>query len=105
MLSSFPKATVDGIRIDAAYADLTRPVFALWIRMMAEPRASLEKAGVVALAARFGYRKSAFIDALHQLRNKGYIRVQHQQAVGEYSEIFIAKRPVLVAHDHFIKLS
>lgn len=93
------------VKLDAAYDDLTRQAFAVWVRMMVEPESALNGLGVEGLARKFSYKQRAFFEVLRQLRDKGYIRIVSAARPGKPAAILIAKRPLLVGRDHFVKLS
>ena len=94
----------DAVRIDEAYDDLTREAFAVWIRMMVDGDVVLHVFGITALALRYNYKKRQFSTILRQLRNKGYVRFATPPR-GKPAVIKIAKRPLLVGYNRFVKLS
>lgn len=93
------------MRLEVAYDLLTRQAYAVWVRMMVEPEAVLERSGMEQLAERFRYRQRAFYNVVQELRDKGFIRVISPPRLGEPSAVILSKRALLVGRDHFIKLS
>jgi len=91
-------------KLDDAYEELTRAAFAVWLRMSADSTVVLQHSGVHNLAKRYGYARRGFFEVLRQLRNKGYVRYNTPPR-GESISVTIARRPLLVGVDQFVKLS
>lgn len=94
----------DAVKLEEAYNDLTREAFAVWIRLMVEPDHVLERAGMWKIAEKCNYGKRQFSNILRQLRNKGYLRYR-STSPGVPVKLHVAKRPMLIGFDRFVKLS
>lgn len=94
----------EGVTIQEGYTELTKPAFAVWIRLMIEPERILE-GGVERLGRALGYRRRGFFQVMQELRNKGYVRVIAGPCPRIPSMVKIQRRAMLVGRDHFIKLS
>lgn len=105
MIESLSTSEIEtvGVTIVDAYNELSRTAFALWIRMCVHPTHELEKLGMYKLAKKFGYTRRTFYEQVQVLRNAGYVR--YATTHGRAAQIRIAKRPMLIGVDQFIKLS
>jgi MarR-like DNA-binding transcriptional regulator SgrR of sgrS sRNA len=72
--------------------------------MAVEPPYRLREEGITKLAQRFKYQRRSFAKVLQQLRNAGYIRYSTPADVGKRAEIELARRPLLIGNDAFVKL-
>jgi hypothetical protein len=90
--------------IEKAYSDLKSPAFGIWIRLMAEPRGSLERAGIASLAKRIGVSRRALWYSVRELRNRNYLRVVSPTRVGETARLLVVKRPSIATGSNFVKL-
>lgn len=92
------------VKIADAYAELSKEAFSVWIRMAVESDRILA-GGLGRMAETFGYRERGFREILRQLRNAGYIRITTPPHGGIPAPLHISRRPLLVGHDRFVKLS
>ncbi len=84
-----PGADLPGCPVESAFADLSAGAFALWIRLMTLPRRELER-GQLHLGRLLGWSRRATETRLRELKNKGYIRLPHDEQ--QY------RRQVVVVH-------
>jgi hypothetical protein len=92
----------EGYAIDHAWRDLSRNAFAVWIRLMLEPRRSLSL-GIKPLARRLAVDHKQLSSYLKELRNKGYLRII-KGAHPSPASIVIVRRAMLVGLTQFITL-
>lgn len=92
------------VSIEDAYSELSAPAFRLWIRMMAEPKGSIENIGVKTLAKRTAISRRMAWYSIRELREAGYLRVLRQVGYGKPATIFAVKRPIVSMHSHFVRL-
>jgi len=92
----------EGFALDHAWRELTRDAFALWIRLMLEPKRALN-AGCKSLARRLGMAHRTFMRHLKELRDKGYLRIVSTGARMP-SVVIITRRAMLVGLSQFITL-
>jgi len=90
--------------IEQAYDELTKPGFAVWMRLMVTPRHHLSS-GRERLATLMGYSRGRFDYILKELYNKGYIGLEKNAMVGKPTSIVLARRAILAGRSHFIRLS
>jgi hypothetical protein len=94
----------EAVCLEQAYSDLTRPAFGTWLRLMAEPRGSLEKSGITALAGRIGVSRRVLWYWVRELRDKGYLRVVSPTRVGATARLLVVKRPSIATGSNFVRL-
>lgn len=88
--------------IDFAYIDLTRPAFAVWIRLMTLTTDQHQR-GRDYLSKQLGYSEPRASQIFKELCRKGYIKMD---AIGPFipTRLVLIKRLILKGEDHIIKL-
>lgn len=101
----FPIPTdFETISIESAYSELSRRAFAVWIRLMAEPKGSLKNIGVKTFGKKVALSRRAVWYAMCELRDAGYLRIVAPTRVGAFSEMYATKRPSVSTHSHFVRI-
>jgi len=92
----------ESVGIIDAYAELTRPAFAVWIRLMAMTPEQLTL-GRDFLAKQLGYSEPGASQVLKELSRKAYLKVD---SGGPFlpTQFILIKRLILKGDDHVITL-
>lgn len=92
----------EGFALDHAWRELSPEAFGFWLRLMIEPRSSLEM-GIKPLARYLGMHHQALRNRMTELRNKGYIRLR-LTGPRQPTKIILTRRAMLVGPTSFIRL-
>jgi hypothetical protein len=98
-----PPPEPEDVPFDEAFEHLPPQVFALWIRLHAEPQAELNR-GRKHVAERCKVPSRTFDRQLRELRRAGYVSVTAQTAPG-VSAIYLTRRAAVIGASHFVWLS
>jgi hypothetical protein len=91
------------VRIEDAYDELTHHGFAVWMRLVVAETRELQQ-GRTKLAKWLGYSQCRSNTVLRELKRKGYISFVTNGAFRP-TEVFIERKPILVARNQFVRLA
>jgi len=88
--------------IESAYRELTRPAFAVWIRMMVIPERFFLK-GRNKMAKKLGYSEPGADPVFRELSRKGYLKLESSGPFVPV-KITLVKRLILKGDDHIVNM-